>query len=127
MVTEHRSMRLSESEASEAQFQGAVMELARRLSWKVVHFHDSRRQLSSGAMIGDKDATGWPDLVLVRNGWMIVAELKRNGRKCSPAQEAWLLALADVEEATQGRVKVTVWRPADWTAIVQTLQKLGRA
>lgn len=111
---------------SEAAFQQSVMDLARRLQWRVAHFHDSRRALHNGRLVGDADAAGWPDLVLVRDGWMIVAELKRDGGRCTPQQEAWLLALVDVEEATDGRVHVTVWRPDDWSTIVSVLQNRGR-
>lgn len=113
-------------EQSERQFQAAVLELAQRYHWRTCHFNDSRRALASGALIGDKDAAGWPDLVLVREGWMVIAELKRDNGRCSPQQEAWLLALSDVEERTGGRLHVAVWRPKDWEAIARLLRDRGR-
>ena len=55
---------------TEADFQAAVIDLAEAQGWKVAHFHDSRRwvptHFGGGKWVGDAQAKGWPDLVLVR-------------------------------------------------------------
>lgn len=65
---------------------------------------------------------GFTDLVLVRDGWIIFAELKSDKGKITSAQQMWLDALAEVEAATQGRVKARVWRPADFQEVLDTLR-----
>ena len=65
----------AELHISEADFQQAVIELARICGWKVAHFHDSRRQVGD-KFVGDADAKGWPDLVLVRGERLLIRELK---------------------------------------------------
>ena len=50
---------------TEAQLQDAIVQMARVLGWLVYHTFDSRRS-----------AAGFPDLVMVRNGRLIFAELK---------------------------------------------------
>jgi hypothetical protein len=62
-------------------------------------------------------AAGFPDEVLVRGGRLIFAELKSDGGKLRPEQEAWLADL----EAVPG-VEVHVWRPADLDAIAKALR-----
>lgn len=95
---------------SESSLQKAVIELARLLGWKVAHFHDSRRQVRPGVFVGDKDAAGFPDLVLVRRNRLVVAELKAEKGRLAPAQTTWLAALLEAG------VDVHVWRPEDWQA-----------
>ena len=71
---------------TEADFQAAVIELAEAQGWKVAHFHDSRRWVpdprhgaGGGKWVGDAQAKGWPDLVLVRGRVSLFVELKRDG------------------------------------------------
>jgi hypothetical protein len=97
---------------SEADFQSTVIDLARRLGWRVCHFHATR--LPGGRVItpvqGD---VGAPDLILARDGVVILAELKRHGAKPRPAQVEWLTALG-----AYGRL----WTPMQWPAIVAELR-----
>ena len=51
---------------NEREFQASIVDLARLCGWRVVHFHDSRREVG-GEMVGDSDAKGWPDLTLIRD------------------------------------------------------------
>ena len=60
---------------------------------------------------------GFPDLVLARQGRLIFAELKREGRKPTPPQQGWLEVLA-----TCAGVEVYLWTPADWGEIVRILR-----
>lgn len=95
---------------SERDLQSAVIGLARRLGWRVMHLHDSRRQVSGGRVIGDKDAKGWPDLTLVHpgRGRILFRELKSAKGRLTPEQTSWL----DTLQACG--LDAAVWRPADW-------------
>ncbi len=76
---------------SEASFQKWVINTARDCGWMVAHVSDSRKQ----------DTTGLPDLVLARNGLVILAELKTEKGGVRKEQEPWL-------EASGGHL----WRPS---------------
>jgi len=83
---------------TEAQFQQAVVDLARLRGWLVFHVHDSRRGLGAG----------FPDLVLVHQatGELLFVELKTTSGRVSTAQQEWLDALQ------LGGHDARVWRPA---------------
>ena len=81
----------------ESELQSKVKKLARTLQWRVYHTNDSRRS-----------EAGFPDLVMVRHGKIIFAELKKQDGKLSIDQELWLQALSRCE------VKVWIWKPSDW-------------
>lgn len=103
---------------SERAFQAAVIELARRLGWKVAHFRPAQNARGDWRTAVAGDGAGFPDLVLVRGGRLIFAELKtdRAGRP-PPEQRAWLDALELAAWEAIGVVAVFVWRPRDWPAI----------
>lgn len=101
---------------SEAQFQSAVVDLARRCGFRVAHFHDSRRQVH-GRLVGDRDAAGWPDLVLCRPPVLLIVELKTDRGAVNTRQLDWLQALHECGART------AVWRPADWPDIQATLAR----
>lgn len=105
---------------SEKQFQAAVMELARMLGWRVGHIHDSRREVTrkdgGRLVIGDKDAAGLPDLLMVRGDRVIAAELKSEKGKPTREQGEWLVALR------RAGVGVALWRPSDWPQIEEALR-----
>lgn len=90
---------------TEAGFQAALLELAAVNGWHTYHTFDSRRSNS-----------GWPDLVLVRPPRALFVELKRNGAKPTDAQATWL------DRLTACGLHATVWRPADWPTIEETLR-----
>lgn len=95
---------------TEAEFLAAVKELAAYSGWLCYHTHDSRRS-----------DPGFPDLVLVRGGTLIFAELKSKYGRVSAEQKVWLnelAALDDHREMGSGpNLEVVVWRPADWPRI----------
>jgi hypothetical protein len=93
---------------TEAQWQSRVVDLAAWCGWLVFHPHDSRRS-----------TPGWPDLVMVRDGRLILAELKTERGRVSVEQKRWLAALSLVVG-----VEVYLWRPSDWPAVQRSL---GRA
>lgn len=100
-----------EDAITEAQLQRTVVDLAEVLGWRVFHDHDSRL-----------NRAGLPDLILVRRGRLIFAELKRRTGRLRPAQAAWLADLAQVAQASTGAVEAYLWRPADLDTIGQVLR-----
>ena len=98
---------------TEADHQAAVVELARLLGWRVVHFRPARTSKGWRTPVA-YDATGFPDLVLVRDR-LVVAELKGTGGRLRPEQRAWLDALR------AAGVEAHLWGPDDWDDIRTTL------
>jgi len=103
-------------EQSEASFQRAIIDLARHQGYLVFHAHDSRRQVRPGVHVGDRDAAGWPDLVLCRAPRLIIAELKAEKGRLTAAQQAWIDALSGCYS-----IEVYVWRTSMWDEIRRLL------
>ena len=78
--------------------QPAVRKLAKLFGWEYYHTHDSR-----------KSEAGFPDLVLVRDGRLIFAELKREKKQPTDDQMKWLNKLSQCENA-----EVYVWKPSHY-------------
>jgi hypothetical protein len=100
---------------TERDFQRQVVELATLCRWRVYHTYDSRRS-----------NPGFPDLVLVRDGIVVFAELKNQAGRLTDDQREWLAALTRVatqleDEGANPRVQVYCWRPADWPEIERLL------
>lgn len=89
---------------TERQFQAWVLEVAELGRWSHFHPYDSRRSRA-----------GWPDLALWRPGEFLVAELKTDTGRVSPAQLDVLVGLE------QAGVEVHVWRPCDRGVIEKRL------
>ncbi len=104
----------------ERHLQAHIEAAARMLGWRLYHTRDSRGS-----------AAGFPDLVLVRRGRLIFAELKAQRGKIDEAQRDWyrelrahqntlaewaMLRLGPCER--QAEVEyifgVYTWRPLDW-------------
>ena len=90
---------------TEREFQRTVLDLAHALGWRAYHTWMSARS-----------AAGFPDLVLVRRGRIVIAELKSERGKLTAAQAAWLADLSDCP------VEVCVWRPSEWDKIRTILE-----
>ncbi len=97
--------------ATEAEFQTLVIDYAHLMGWRVAHFRpaQSRSGKWSTAMQGDP---GFPDLVLARDGVVILAELKSEKGQLSASQLQWSI-VADA----------LVWRPSDWPEIQKILSR----
>ena len=99
---------ISKDEAlTEAQFQTLVIEMATDIyKWEVFHDGDSRRSNA-----------GFPDLVLVKDGKLIFAELKREKNAYpSKAQMNWLALLG---KAAGDNVLAVLWRPSsNWQKVL---------
>lgn len=95
---------------SEAGFQRTLLEYAKLRGWWCYHNPDSRRS-----------AGGLPDLILVRDGVMVLAELKASTGRLRASQKAVLPLLEAVAAASGGAVRVRVWRPEMWAEITEEL------
>lgn len=108
---------------SEADFQKQVIQLANLCGWRVAHFRKVRVQRKTGQTtqtywetpVG-ADGKGWPDLVLVRKGEIIFAELKVGKNTATPEQVQWL------DELRETGAAAGVWRETDWDTIVEVLK-----
>ncbi len=59
---------------------------------------------------------GFPDLTLVRDGVLLIRELKTDRGRLTDAQRDWLAGLQACG------VDAAVWRPSDWPAIQKELE-----
>ena len=95
---------------TEEQLGDTVIGLAHLFGWKIVHFRPARTERGWRTLMqGD---TGFPDLVIARDGQVIFAELKSAKGRLRPDQEAWINALGFCY----------VWRPADLDFIKERLR-----
>jgi hypothetical protein len=92
---------------TEDELLSAVCQMASVAGWRYYHIRNSRAGVTQGH-------TGFPDLVLTRDGRLLLVELKREQRIPTPRQQAWLSALQQVAAAAAHAVSVHVWRPSDW-------------
>lgn len=90
---------------TEAELRATVVKLAHVLGWRVFSLPINR------TVRPVKDAIGYPDLTLARNGDVLWIELKTDYGKLSPAQEAWRNDLP----------AVLVIRPGDLAGLALTL------
>ena len=102
---------------TEAELLKSVKELAQIFGWEFYHPYLSIRS-----------AKGWPDVALCRPPRLILAELKREGKRPTPSQEHWLDLLqgcemySDYPPMSRSGLEVYVWRPADLEQIVHLLR-----
>jgi hypothetical protein len=102
-------------------WQRQVLELAGMFSWGA--WHDRATNLPPRCPNCKADLKmlrndpGWPDLFLIRDDTLIVAELKSDRGTTTPDQRAWLDAFRRVR-----RVIVAVWKPKDLDEVVRTLR-----
>lgn len=89
---------------TEKQWQRLVTDTADLFGWMWEHFPQ---------MTGNPK--GFPDLLLIRDGVVIFAELKTNTGKVSEAQDLWH------GRAWHHGVDVYVWRPRDWPEVIRVL------
>jgi hypothetical protein len=95
---------------SEHELQRAVIDCAHLLGWRCAHF---RPALTHGRWSTpvSADGAGFPDLVMVRRGRIIFAELKATKGRLRPEQTEWLNALGLADGLT---AMTYTWRPDDW-------------
>lgn len=98
-------MRRSRNPNSEYQFQLQVCDAAQKLGWFPVYHFETRGSVP-----------GWPDLTLIKER-IVYAELKDKYGKLSFYQEDMLTRLREAG------AEVYVWRPQDWDAALEVLQR----
>ncbi len=94
-----------DSKMTEKEWLSQVLQLARANNWLCYHTRDARRS-----------DPGFPDLVMVRDGRLIFAELKTEKGRMSKAQINWAWELRQV-----AGLHVQVWRPSDWPQVEAAL------
>lgn len=98
---------------NEAEFMDQVTGLAEKLRWSWVHFRPARTAHGWVTPVSGPLGKGWPDLVLVKPGRVIFAELKSDKGKVSAEQDDVIGLL------NSAGVEAYVWRPRDFDAIVE--------
>lgn len=103
------------AQGEEGVFSKAVLELAKLYGWKVYKRRWNPR--------GRPDVPGWPDLVMLRRGRLVILELKREkGGTISPEQQEWLDEWGTVAiTAPPGQIRVAVVKPSDLQTIAAWL------
>ena len=99
---------------TEKEWQARVVDLAKVMGWRFAHFRPA--QTARGWRTAMEGMPGFPDLVLVRAGRVIFAELKAGKNKPGPEQVEWINQLAAVPG-----VDAYVWWPQDWDQVVEAL------
>ena len=100
---------------TEYAWQLQVIAFARLHGWRVAHFRPGMNRRGECQTAVQGDGVGFPDLVLVKPGKCIVAELKSDEGRVSEEQRVWLRAF----EAAG--VPAYTWRPRDWSEVVEVL------
>ena len=90
---------------SEREFAQTVVDLAEARGWLAYRTWNSQHS-----------PAGFPDLTLVRNDRLVMAELKTMKGRVSPAQRQWLDALKGAG------VEVHLWRPDQMSEIEEVLR-----
>lgn len=89
--------------------QRAIIDMARRLGWRVAHFASMQGRDGIWRTPAQADGKGFPDLVLVRDR-VIVAEIKGDNDRLKPAQEEWLSAIR------MAGIAAHVWTSKEWAS-----------
>ena len=97
---------------TEAEWQKQVLKSAHTLGWQSMHIGRTGKHQAVGAK--GTLGTGWPDLVLVKGGRIIFAELKGPDGVTTPEQKQVLSLLSNVGECH-------IWRPSDFGLVLDTL------
>lgn len=106
---------------SEADFLGAVQDLADTYGWKWLHIDPALNDRGYWRTpIRGPLGKGWPDLFLIHpeRGRMIYAELKSETGRVKQEQITVLGWLGQF-----GFVECYIWRPRDWEEVLQCLAR----
>jgi len=97
--------------------QDQIIELAEQwLGWQTMHIRPARTKHGWKTPVQGALGKGWPDLVMLRGGRIIAAEMKTDKGKVTPEQ-------ADVIGLLQAAgVETYIWRPKYWDDIVEVLR-----
>lgn len=98
---------------SEKDFQVTVIDYCKRKGWLVTHARPTRVNTAGKFATALQGHSGCPDLILARDGVVMLIELKSRIGRLSPMQRRWI--------ETAGP-HARVYRPADWPTIVEELR-----
>lgn len=101
-----------EQSMSERDWQRRVMDFAKLHGWRCVHIRPAR--VGTRWVTPYEGDTGLPDLILARDGVVLLVELKAAKTPWKPGQREWLAAAGALGH---------VWRPSDWHLAVDTLSR----
>lgn len=112
---------------TENALQDAILETAALLRWLCMHPRPARTSTGWRTAAQGNGAAGYPDLTLVRNGYLIFAELKSATGKLAPAQRVWMDELLLVSMA-EDRVLTFLWTPDLWLdgTVERVLRETGK-
>jgi len=106
---------------TEEEFSKNVIRVAQLCHWKVAHFRSVKIQRQDGSVYYatpvQADGAGFPDLLMMRDSRLVIAELKSETGKTSADQDAWIKGLRICDEPT-----VKLWKPSNWDDIVLELE-----
>lgn len=80
---------------SEKDFQKTVIDMAHLFGWRVAHFRPAMTKRGRWVTPVQADGAGFPDLIMVRDDEVIVAELKSAKGKLTKDQKLWLEAFSN--------------------------------
>lgn len=100
-----------DASASEAQLTRTVIEMAEWLGWRAYHVTDSRKDTVYG-----ETGRGFLDILAIRPGRLIVAELKDEDGDMSDDQREWMALWQTIPG-----VETYQWRPRDTDRIKEIL------
>jgi len=101
---------------SEGEFQDAIIEYAQARGW-LVHAERPARS-DKGWRTPVQGDVGFPDLVLARNGWLFIWELKAQKSRLSDTQAQWIRAISPMKMLVP---IARIVRPSDWPWIEEVL------
>ena len=105
----------------EKDFQDTVLQWARLYQWRCFYIPDWMYRMAIASILRsrrkDRDwpDKGFPDLVLLKPGRLIVAELKSPKGRVEPEQKEWHDLFASVG------IRVHIWKPTDIDDIILIL------
>jgi hypothetical protein len=115
---------MAASNLSEKQFQAQVIDLLHMYGYRVAHFMPAVNMRGQWRTPVAADGKGFPDLVAARAelsgrnrpGRVMFIELKTDVGRLSKEQREWH------DDLVSGGAESYVWKPRDWTEIVETVR-----
>lgn len=95
-------------ERTERDWQNFVIARALNNGWTYYHAPDNKPDRNGRIQ---NIVKGFPDLVLVKDGRLVFAELKKELGRVTPEQTEWLAQLAATGAETY------IWRPSQWREV----------
>lgn len=104
-MTALTARQILDRQVSEREFMDTITAYAKLRRWEWYHTFNSMHSRK-----------GFPDLVLVRDGRLVFAEVKRQTGSVSDEQQYWIDLL------TAAGAEAYVWRPSDWEQVKAVLR-----